>query len=185
MSSMSRAFAIGGLVGVLATLALAAGVRAELPREQAPLLRKGANAAIYGPELKLKIGDHDLTVKKATITKRNGGVLIRGQISHHLSLRSDDQLYYLIEKADGKVVSVKLSIMRGGVTSILSSFAGNIVGSKHAASAIDGTLGKLAEATDGKWDSKAKLLVASIALRAPDNLDDLEHPKAYQPKASK
>lgn len=59
----------------------------------------GTRAAVCGPEEKgLTLpGGHGFNVKKATIVRdeRERPLYVSGQISHHLSFRPDDQIYYL------------------------------------------------------------------------------------------
>lgn len=185
MSSTFRALVTGGLMGVLAMIAMSTLVQAESPAERQVNLRKAARAALYGPDAKLKVGAHDFVIKHAGFSEKDGVATIYGQISHQLSLRPDDQLYYTIRKLNGKVLSVDIRVSRGGLAPVVAA-AGNYVGLKYAEPLIDGALSKLGQTWDGDWESMAKLAVASIALRAPDSHAALRQGAgAYKPKSSK
>jgi hypothetical protein len=181
MSSIIRSLVTGGLMAVLALAAMAAPVQAQTPAERQAALRKAARAAIYGPAVKLKVSGHEYTVKEARMNSNRGIMTIQGQISHHLSLRPDDQLFYTIEKADGKVLSVRISISRGGLAPVVAYLAGPISGGT-----IESVLSLSGQALDDYWESAARLMVTSIALRAPDSFAAKRAGAApYQPKSGK
>jgi hypothetical protein len=53
------------------------------------------NAALYGPEKKgVSIFEHGFNVKPAVFSRNGSSLTVTGQISHRLSGRPDDQLYY-------------------------------------------------------------------------------------------
>jgi hypothetical protein len=55
------------------------------------------HAALYGPEVKkLKVYDHEFNVKPVERSRAGSRLIVSGQISHCLSLRPDDQVYYTI-----------------------------------------------------------------------------------------
>ncbi|MGQ0418888.1 methyltransferase, partial [Bacillus sp. HC-Mk] len=82
-------------------------------------LDKAVQAALLGPEIKkLKIFDHEFNVKPAYISKLGNQTVVNGQISHHLSFRLDDQVYYRFVKEDGVIKNLEIKIDRGGWTKI-------------------------------------------------------------------
>lgn len=185
MSSPIRSLVVGGLLSVVTMLAMTTFVQAELPRERTANLRKAARSALSGTDLKVTVGAHDFVVKGASMREKDGVMTIRGTISHQLSLRPDDQLHYTIRKIDGKVVSVDIRVSRGGLAPVVA-VAGNYIGLQYAEPLIDGALTKLGESWDGDWESMAKLVVASVALRAPSSRAEARQGNTpYQPKSSK
>jgi hypothetical protein len=144
-------------------------VKAETPAQRMAALEKAVRAALYGPEVKkLKVNGHEFNVKKAKITASATGTTITGQISHHLSFRPDDQLYYTIRKFKGKVVSVSIKIDRGGLAPYVAKFASKYLGIEFAQSQIESLLRELGAKIDGKWESAAELIVTAVAVKAPD-----------------
>ncbi|MGH0791337.1 hypothetical protein ACQVTU_27350, partial [Bacillus cereus] len=82
-------------------------------------LDKAVQAALLGPEIKkLKVFDHEFNVKPAYISKLGNQTIVNGQISHHLSFRLDDQVYYRFVKEDGVIKNLEIKIDRGGWTKI-------------------------------------------------------------------
>lgn len=184
MSSMLRSIVCGGMLAVMAMLAMSVSARAESPAERQAALRTASRAAIYGPEVKkLKVAGHEFNVKKAKIVHDHMGTRITGQISHHLSLRPDDQLYYTIQKIDGTVRSVEIKIDRGGLTPYVTKFAVKYLGLKFAETDIRNFLSNIGQKIDGKWESAAELIVTSVALRAPES--DAPAKTSYKPKSAK
>jgi hypothetical protein len=57
-------------------------------------------------------------VKPAYISKLGNQTIVNGQISHHLSFRLDDQVYYRFVKEDGVIKNLEIKIDRGGWTKI-------------------------------------------------------------------
>jgi len=137
---------------------------------------KAASAALFGPEVKkLKVAGHEFNVKKAKITRNASGMVITGQLSHCLTLRPDDQLYYTIRKSGGKVTSIQIKIDRGGLAPYVSKLANSFINQKFVADKVESLVRELGSRVDGKWESSADLIVASIALRANENPNVRDH----------
>jgi len=168
MSTCIRGFVAGSLVAVMALAALVSSAHAESAAARKIALDKAVKAALYGPEVKkLEVAGHKFNVKKAKITTAPNGTTITGQISHHLTLRPDDQLYYTIRKYQGKVVSVQIKIDRGGLSPYVAKFAGKYLGLKFAQQDIENFLYNVGSKLDGKWESAAELIVTAIAMKMP------------------
>ena len=69
-------------------------------------LETAVNAALNGPEVKkIKVFEHEFNVKPIEVVNLGGGkTYVKGQISHHLSFRPDDQFYYEFTVKDGEVI---------------------------------------------------------------------------------
>jgi len=170
-----------GALALVALVALASPVFAQSAQE------KAANHALNGPEVKkLKVVGHEFNVKKAKITHSGMSVTITGQLSHRLSLRPDDQLYYTIRKSGGKVTAMEIKINRGGLAVYVSKLANHFVGHPVAVDKIDSLVRALGRKVDGKWESSADLIVATIALKAPGGFSqqDIRAPLIAQPAGS-
>lgn len=133
-------------------------------------LERALDAALHGPERKkLKVYGHEFNVKPAEIVRSGSVVTANGQISHHLTLRPDDQVYYVIEKRNGVVTRIDRRINRGGLTriaapiiSVLGGYFGGIAIPPDKIEAVGRTLGTV---IDGSWESVADMIIANIALR--------------------
>ena len=129
---------------------------------------KAVQAALVGPEIKkLNVLGHEFNVKPAGITKKNELTVVDGQISHHLSWRPDDQLYYHIEKENGEVKKVEIKIDRGGWTSLSAPFIATLAEKNDIPITLEmiQELGqKLGSYIDGKWEYAAETIVSTIAL---------------------
>jgi hypothetical protein len=148
---------------MMVLVAMASSAQAETPQE------KAARHALNGPEIKkLKVLEHEFNVKKAKVTSSGVETKVEGQLSHHLSLRPDDQLYYTIKKSGGKVTSVDIRIDRGGLAPYIGKATSYLLSSAAGgdATAIAQRLGRF---FDGKWESAADVIVATIALQVPDS----------------
>ena len=131
-------------------------------------LDKAVQAALLGPEIKkLKVFDHEFNVKPAYISKLGNQTVVNGQISHHLSFRLDDQVYYRFVKEDGVIKNLEIKIDRGGWTKITAPIGAIIAQyfgfpiTPDLLSQIGQQLGAL---TDGKWEYAAEAIVAAIGL---------------------
>ncbi|WP_417894952.1 methyltransferase [Bacillus thuringiensis] len=131
-------------------------------------LDKAVQAALLGPEMKkLKVFDHEFNVKLAYISKLGNQTVVNGQISHHLSFRFDDQVYYRFVKENGEIKNLEIKIDRGGWTKITAPIGAIIAQyfgvpiTPHLLSQIGQQLGTL---TDGKWEYAAEAIVAAISL---------------------
>ncbi|OLR27189.1 methyltransferase [Bacillus cereus] len=131
-------------------------------------LDKAVQAALLGPEIKkLKVFDHEFNVKPAYISKLGKQTVVNGQISHHLSFRLDDQVYYRFVKEDGVIKNLEIKIDRGGWTKITAPIGAVIALyfgvpiTPNLLSQIGQQLGAL---TDGKWEYASEAIVATIGL---------------------
>jgi hypothetical protein len=133
-------------------------------------LDKAVQAALLGiPEIKkLKVFDHEFNVKPAYISKLGNQTIVNGQISHHLSFRLDDQVYYRFVKEDGVIKNLEIkNIDRGGWTKITAPIGAIIAQyfgvpiTPDLLSQIGQQLGAL---TDGKWEYASEAIVAAIGL---------------------
>ncbi|MBG9585274.1 methyltransferase [Bacillus thuringiensis] len=131
-------------------------------------LDKAVQAALLGPEIKkLKVFDHEFNVKPAYISKKDNQTVVNGQISHHLSYRLDDQVYYRFVKENGEIKNLEIKIDRGGWTkitapigAIIAQYFGVLI-TPDLLSQIGQQLGAL---TDGKWEYASEAIVAAIGL---------------------
>lgn len=125
-------------------------------------------AALVGPEIKkLNVLGHEFNVKPASISKKNNLTVVNGQISHHLSWRPDDQLYYRIDIENGEVKQVEIKIDRGGWTSLSAPFLAALAQKNDIPITLEmiQELGqKLGSFIDGKWEYAAEAIVSTIAL---------------------
>lgn len=132
-------------------------------------LARAVSAAMNGPEVKkLKVAGHEFNVKKATVTGGPSAMTIKGQISHHLTARPDDQVHYTVKKSNGRVTSVDVKIDRGGIAKYVgyvSRLAKDYVNSAIPASDIESWLRNLGRKVDGSWESSADLIVAAVAMK--------------------
>jgi hypothetical protein len=131
-------------------------------------LDKAVQAALLGYEIKkLKVFDHEFNVKPAYISKLGNQTIVNGQISHHLSFRLDDQVYYRFVKEDGVIKNLEIKIDRGGWTKITAPIGAIIAQyfgvpiTPDLLSQIGQQLGAL---TDGKWEYASEAIVAAIGL---------------------
>ncbi|PGT51234.1 methyltransferase [Bacillus cereus] len=131
-------------------------------------LDKAIQAALLGPEIKkLKVFNHEFNAKPAYISKMGNQTIVNGQISHHLSYRIDDQVYYRFVKENGEIKNVEIKIDRGGWTKITAPIGAIIAQyfgipiTPDLLSQIGQQLGALA---DGKWEYAAEAIVAAIGL---------------------
>ncbi|PHD70388.1 methyltransferase [Bacillus toyonensis] len=131
-------------------------------------LDKAVQAALLGPEIKkLKVFDHEFNVKPAYISKKDNQTVVNGQISHHLSYRIDDQVYYRFVKENGEIKNLEIKIDRGGWTKITAPIGAIIAQyfgvpiTPNLLSQIGQQLGAL---TDGKWEYASEAIVAAIGL---------------------
>lgn len=126
-------------------------------------------AALFGPEIKkVDVFGHEFNVKPAYISKEDHVTIVNGQISHHLSWRPDDQLYYRIEKENGEVKKIEIEIDRGGWSSISTPFL--LILAEYAGVTITPDLlekigRQMGEFIDGKWEYAAEAIISNIALQ--------------------
>ena len=139
-------------------------------------------AALQGPERKkLRIFGHEFNVKPITdISSVAESTVISGQLSHHLSVVGDDQVYYTIVKKNGAVISIDRKINRGGWTPILApivSAVGGYFGLPIPPEDVAEVGRLLGNIVDGSWESVADYLIAQIALRVDLGIEvDVDRP---------
>ena len=153
-------------------------------------MEKAMTAAFGSKEIKkLKIKGHEFNVKPVSTTNNGGTVTVKGQISHHLTLRDDDQVYYSFTvRADGTVesfdVNIEKSLMNRALTfawnelkSLLKEKAlgsGSDTGSTEQALGLSNELEALEKAiklAEGKigtggWEKSAAAIIANVMIRA-------------------
>ena len=148
-------------LGVCAALCLYSGTAAAAdPNMQV------AMDAVFGKtkeKKKLKIGGHEFNVKPAKfVTNPDGTLVITGQISHHLTLRDDDQVYYTIEKKNGQVVKLDVRVSESKMQKVLGALKKQV---------IDVILGKSGETTPKPMDPAGQLAAMTKALEQVDQLE--------------
>lgn len=117
---------------------------------------------------RIDFNGHEFVCKGKSGWKTTDGVtLVKGQLSHHLSGRPDDQVNWSAKiTAEGAVEDVKIEIKRGGAGKWLSwparavlAYYGKPV-SEETMTTFFRESGKL---WDGEWETTAELVVAGIA----------------------
>ena len=135
-------------------------------------IKKCMSAVVKGPQKNdLKIHGHGFNCKPWKISKSNGTWSVKGQISHQLRWRKDDQVNYSFKIGkNGKIVPPVISIGRGGIRAtvpgpiknaleeVVDGFTGG------NASEIYSSLEKITK-SDG-WEKVASSLVARVSLEA-------------------
>ncbi|MBG9523669.1 methyltransferase [Bacillus thuringiensis] len=124
--------------------------------------------ALLGPEIKkLKVFDHEFNVKPAYISKKENQTVVNGQISHHLSYRLDDQVYYRFVKENGEIKNLEIKIDRGGWTKITAPI-GAIIAQYFGVPITPGLLSQIGQQlgtlTEGKWEYALEAIVTAIGL---------------------
>ncbi len=134
-------------------------------------IERAMKAVFKGPEVKkLDVYDHEFNVKKAAITRNGKRRTANGQISHHLSFRPDDQLYYTIVK-QGDVVKkedVEVKISRGGAAPFaapLISAASAYLGKPVPPDKVEEVSRGLGRLIEGGWEEAAQAIVHNVGLR--------------------
>ena len=91
-----------------------------------------------------------------------------GHISHHLSWRPDDQIYYTVVKESGVVKKIDVRINRGGwapiaapVISALGAYYGGVAIPPDQVEEVGRRLGKI---LDGSWEAAVEFLIGRIAI---------------------
>ncbi|AMR06112.1 methyltransferase [Bacillus thuringiensis serovar pingluonsis] len=132
-------------------------------------LETAVQAALNGPEVKkIKIFEHEFNVKEIEVVDRGAaGKEVFGQISHHLSFRPDDQLYYKFTKKNDQITGFEFHIDRGGWTpivapllSILATYNGIPVNPNNLTE-LGQQLGKV---IDGSWEHAGQSIATAVSL---------------------
>jgi hypothetical protein len=140
-------------------------------KEKAMSIERAMTAVFKGPEVKkLKVYDHEFNVKPAEIVRSGGEVTANGQISHHLSMRTDDQVYYTIvkDKERNEVKTMKIEISRGGLAPVLApliAVAAAYVGKPVPPNKVEEVGRMIGSQIEGRWEEVAQVLVTNIGLR--------------------
>ncbi|MBW4577198.1 MAG: hypothetical protein KME08_18145 [Aphanothece sp. CMT-3BRIN-NPC111] len=120
-------------------------------------IKQAVIAAFNGRETKfLNVAGHEFHVKPIYVYRAGNVLVASGRISHHLSTRTDDQIYYTIVKENGEIKSlnaIDMSIERGGLGRML----GVVVPTDFA-----DLLGSL---IDGSWEGSCRRIVGEIAVQ--------------------
>jgi hypothetical protein len=136
------------------------------------------NAALYGPENKgITIHRHDFNVKKMSIDWTGSFAIAKGQISHRLWGRPDDQVYYTItiNRQDFSVSNIITEVDQNPLADfiVLNHLIGSfIVGvfvpvagaALTAAEPVVKEIARRAEdAAVGNWQEACRALISAIA----------------------
>ncbi|QWH75990.1 methyltransferase (plasmid) [Bacillus mycoides] len=175
-AAMAATLATGALP---TTSAFAAETKAPIQQQESQMgiqpfsqsnLQTAVKAALYGPEVKkIKVFEHEFNVKPIEVVDLGGGKkYVKGQISHHLSFRPDDQVYYEFTVKDGEVIGTpQYHIDRGGFTpfaapllSIIAAYNGIPVNPNDL-----NTLGQqIGKVIDGSWEHAAQSIATVVSL---------------------
>lgn len=132
-------------------------------------IERAMKAVFKGPEAKkLEVMDHEFNVKPAEIQRNGKRRTANGQISHHLSFRTDDQLYYTIVKEGDVVKSQEIRISRGGAAPLVApliSAASAYLGKPIPPDKVEEVGRGLGRLVEGSWDEVAQTLVVNIGMR--------------------
>lgn len=126
------------------------------------------DSALHGPERKkLKILGHHFNVKPAEITRSGSRVTADGQISHHLRLRPDDQVYYHITRSGNVIKKINMHIVRGGITRILVPLSplAALFGVPLTPDMVERVGRELGRLADGSWEAACQAIILNIADR--------------------
>jgi len=129
-----------------------------------------ALTALYGPEAtRLRVMGHEFNVKMATIEHVGSSTTIRGQLSHHLSYRPDDQVYFVIRLENSRLDQISTDTHRGGLAPIVGPIAAVIA--DYFDVPIDGdmatsALRAIGASIDGAWESVADAIVTDAGFKA-------------------
>lgn len=166
------------------TSAFAAETKAPIQQQESQMsvqpfsqsnLETAVKAALYGPEVKkIKVFEHEFNVKPIEVVDLGGGKkYVKGQISHHLSFRPDDQVYYEFTVKDGEVLGTpQYHIDRGGFTpiaapllSIIAAYNGIPI-NPNDLNTIGQQIGKV---IDGSWEHAAQSIATVVSLSFSEN----------------
>lgn len=131
-------------------------------------MAEAVHAALVGPERKkLRIYNHEFNVKPAQPEKKNNRLIVNGQISHHLSRRPDDQVYYIITIEDAAIKEVQRRINRGGLAGLVGpvvSVVGAYFGVAIPPDKVESISRQLGRVVDGSWEMVSEIIIANIAM---------------------
>ena len=120
-------------------------------------------------------GGHEFNIKAVKVTRTSLGYVVKGQLSHHLRWRSDDQYYYTIQiDRNGTIIDLNEKVNRGGLTTmILKLPVGELVTAKSKGAvpkdvanlAIKKSGRWLGSKIDGNWVKSARQIVVMVGLQ--------------------
>lgn len=159
--------------------------------------------AVYGKtgvQKKLSIRGHKFNVKPAKFTTKDGVLTIKGNVSHHLPLRDDDEIDYVITKKNGQILDIKIDIDRSTMQAVLkkmkdaikvivkeivvealtdSASSKSLKGSTATRTApkaqldlMEKALAKAEELSSKGWEGGVQLIIANVAIRSNDQGGD-------------
>lgn len=131
-------------------------------------------AALSGPERKkMKIYGHEFNIKPIAISSSGNLLIVKGRISHHLSIRPDDQFDYTVvvdPSQDATIVDFQYTIDEGGITSllqpILPTIASMVPYADLSGADLESILRKVGNYVSGDWQSVAVSLATTFAVKA-------------------
>lgn len=179
---------------IAGTALVAVGLTTTLPAFAGSALDTAVFRAVSNKKETKKVktyNGHEFNIKPVSVSRLSGGrgYKVKGQLSHHLSFRTDDQYYYTVEiRPDGTIVKFDEKIDRGGLTTmILKLPVGEFVNLKtngRVPPAVTNTVieeaGRwLGGRLDGKWEGAARKVVLQIGMQVAETYDittKLKHP---------
>jgi len=185
MKPLNLQTTLSGALG--AVFAISALATPQIAHALPEAYEQSIQAALHGPEKKnVWLFGHRFHVKPASITQSGGALRITGQLSHVLSYRPDDQVYYNMRLEGneltldiGQVVNEGIDIERGGVLFpvwwIGEAVEDLITEVFDLGPASEGALPygqipenveELAQQGAGEWEEAASIVIAMVALRA-------------------
>lgn len=122
-------------------------------------------------------GGHHFNIKPVKAVRTAEGYLVKGQLSHHLSYRKDDQYFYTMRVSrTGTIIDLKEKVNRGGITSVLKQLpVGDLIKAKTKSKVkVDKKTSKeaivaagkwLGRHIDGKWELSARKVAVTVGLQ--------------------
>ncbi|MDJ0760534.1 MAG: hypothetical protein QNJ19_14160 [Woeseiaceae bacterium] len=155
-----------------------------MPAFNEQALEKALNAIFKGPEKKkVRIKKHEFNFKKIETREVNGRLFVNGNdghhISHHLTFRPDDQIFYEFEVTEtGQIENVEVKISKGSdklvkwvkqageaIALITTLLGASGVKSDDAADLVSEVAsGKAEGLLDGSWRGEAMFVIANVML---------------------
>lgn len=138
--------------------------------------QKAMKAALDGPEAKkIKPEKHEFNVKKVRIVTTAGGIEVDGSsghhISHHRSLRPDDQIFFRckVDKS-GAVRDLDINFDESWANAFLRKLSEEILdrlfGEKSDTPMAHVPAKDSEKLLDGSWQGEAKFLIVNIIVHA-------------------
>lgn len=119
---------------------------------------------------------HEFNIKPVSVVPLGvAGFEIKGQLSHHLRFRKDDQFYYTVRiDRTGTIQKFDEKIDKGGLTSMLLDLKAGEIVSKLTGGAVPSSIAEkgiekagrwLGGKLDGSWEGAARKVVIRIGLQ--------------------